>query len=87
MFGFFGKIKLSAAAVAKASDCNPFMAVATVMLFYVMFDIFEAGVEALIWGESFHHWLDPIFQLAFMAYSAVVVWECAIARVWKEQKT
>lgn len=87
MFGFLGKIKLSAAVLAKASDFNPFIAVATVMLFYIMFNMFEAGVETLIWGDRFHHWLDPLFHLAFIAYSGVAVWECAVARAWNEKKT
>jgi hypothetical protein len=68
----------SAMALARASKGNPVISTATVMLFYVMFNILEAGIEKLIFGERFEHWLDPAFQLAFMAYAAFSVYACAI---------
>ena len=71
-------------ALAKACDGNPVLSTTTVMLFYVMFNIFEAGIEKLIFGERFEHWLDPMFQLSFIAYSAYAVWWCALFNGSKE---
>lgn len=75
------KVKLSALAVAKSSDNCPFISTLTVMLFYIMFSVLAAGIEKLIFGEYFHHWMDPVFQLIFIAYAALVVWMCAIDRI------
>lgn len=68
----------SAYAVGLASKGNPIVGFLTVFLFWLMFSILEAGVEKLIWGARFVHWLDPIFMLAFMAYAGLVVWKCAV---------
>lgn len=71
-------------ALARASNGNPVISTATVMLFFVMFNMLEAGVEKLIFGERFEHWLDPVFMLAFIAYSAYAVWWCAVFNGSKE---
>ena len=71
------KIYHSAIVLARASGGNPVISTATVMLFYVMFNIAEAGAERLMFGERFEHWLDLVFQLAFMAYAAMSVYACA----------
>ena len=71
-------------ALAKASNGNPVISTATVMLFFVMFNMLEAGIEKLIFGERFEHWLDPFFMLAFIAYSAYAVWWCAVFNGSKE---
>lgn len=68
----------SAMNLARAAKGNPVISTATVMLFYVMFNFMEAMIETLIFGERFEHWLDPLFQLAFMAYAAFSVYACAI---------
>ena len=68
----------SARTLARASNGNPVISTATVMLFFLMFNSLEAGIEELIFGERFHHWLDPVFQLLFMAYAAFSVFACAI---------
>lgn len=73
--------------LAKASNGNPVISTATVMLFYVMFNLLEVSLETLIFGERFHHWLDPLFQLAFIAYSAYAVWWCAVFNGTKENIT
>ena len=70
--------------LAKASNGNPVLSTATVMLFYVMFSIFECGIEKLIFGERFEHWLDPVFQLCFIAYAAYAVFWCAVFNCNKE---
>lgn len=70
-------IKESAMALAAASDGSPVMSTLTVMLFYVMFNLVEAQIEKVFFGERFEHWLDPIFGLAFISYSAYAVWACA----------
>ena len=68
----------SAMALAKAANGNPVLSTATVMLFYVMFSVFEAGMERLLFGGRFEHWLDPAFQLAFIGYAAFSVYACAV---------
>lgn len=70
--------------LAKASNGNPVLSTATVILFYMMFSTFEAGIEKLIFGERFDHWLDPVFQLSFIAYAAYAVWWCAVFNSSKE---
>ncbi len=64
--------------LVKASNGNPVISTATVMLFFVMFNILEAGIEKLLFGERFEHWLDPFFMLAFITYSAYAVLGCAV---------
>ena len=64
--------------LVRASSGNPVLSTATILLFYVMFNLVLAGVEILIFGERFEHWLDPIFAMLFMAYSAYAVLWCAI---------
>jgi len=64
--------------LVRASSGNPVITTATILLFYVMFNTAEALIEKLIFGERFEHWLDPIFIMLFMCYSAYAVWWCAI---------
>tara|TARA_R100000657_G_C4578463_1_gene41558 strand:- start:159 stop:407 length:249 start_codon:yes stop_codon:yes gene_type:complete len=71
-------IENSAYALGLASKGNPFIAVVTVFVFWIMFSAMEAGIEKLIWGERFEHWLDPVFILIFMGYAGLAVWQCAI---------
>jgi len=78
------KLQKMTLALAKASNGNPVISTATVMLFFVMFNMLEAGIEKLIFGERFEHWLDPFFMLAFIAYSAYAVWWCAVFNGSKE---
>ena len=68
----------SGMALAKASKGNPVLSTATVMLFYLMFNILEAGIETLAFGQRFEHLLDPVFQLGFIAYAAFSVYACAV---------
>ncbi|MCP5004961.1 MAG: hypothetical protein GY941_13655 [Planctomycetes bacterium] len=65
-------------ALVRASNGCPAIATITVMLFYVMVNVLEAGIETLLYGDRFHHWLDPVLQLGFIAYSAYAVYWCAI---------
>jgi hypothetical protein len=64
--------------LARASDGNPILTTATVILFMLLFNVLEANVEKLIFGERFEHWLDPIFISAAIAYSAYAVYACAV---------
>lgn len=64
--------------IAAASRGNPVLAILSVMLFYLLFDLVEASIEKLIWGDAFSHWLDPIFAVFFMAFSGLTVWKCAV---------
>lgn len=72
------KFKEAFYVLAGASSGNPVLAVATIMLFYVMFNLLLAQLEKLIFGERFEHFLDPVFALFFIASSAYSVWWCAI---------
>jgi hypothetical protein len=78
------KLEKATFALAKASSGNPVLSTATVMLFYVMFNLLEANIEKLLFGERFEHWLDPILMLVFIAYSGYAVWWCAIFNASKE---
>lgn len=79
-------IKLITHALVRASDYNPIISTLTVILFYIMFNLIEGTIETLIWGDRFVHWLDPIFQIGFMAYAAYAVWVCAECQIEEELK-
>lgn len=70
-------IKKSLVILAKASKGNPATAALVVMLMYIMFNLFEGFVEFLLFDKRFEHWLDPIFVICFIAYSAASVLACA----------
>ena len=72
------KIQQATFRLAQACDGSPISTTIVVMLFYVMFSIFEATVETAIFGKRFEHLLDPFFQLAFIGYSAYAVYWCAV---------
>ena len=71
-------IKKSVLALAGASGGNPIMTTIVIFMFYLGFNGLEALVEALIFGHSFKHWLDPLFIGGFIAYSAYAVYGCAL---------
>jgi hypothetical protein len=54
--------------LAASSKGNPVLSVATIMLFFVFFNLFEASIEQLIWGERFNHILDPFFCDCFYGW-------------------
>ncbi len=72
------KFKKVSFALAMASEGNPVLTTITIMLFYVMINMLECQIERLIFGERFEHWLDPIIVLSCIAYSAYLVWACAV---------
>lgn len=71
-------LQKSSMTLAKSCQGNPVLSTATVMLFFVMFNLVLASLEKLIFGERFEHWLDPFFASAFIAYAAYGVWACAV---------
>lgn len=71
------KLQKGTLALARASKGNPVVSTATVILFFLMFNILEASIEKIIFGERFEHWLDPMFMVCFIAYAAYSVWWCA----------
>ena len=71
--------------LAAAAEGNPVTTTCVVGLFFLFFNILEATVEKLLFGERLEHWLDPIFVLCFIAYSAYAVMGCAIYNRTKEQ--
>lgn len=72
------KLQLATLRLAQACDGNPVSSTFVVMLFFIMFNFVEAGVEIAIFGKRFEHALDAVFALVFMAYSAYAVYWCAI---------
>ena len=64
--------------LAQACDGSPVSSTIVVMLFFIGFNRFEMSIETMIAGKPFHHFLDPVFALAFMAYAAYAVYYCAI---------
>lgn len=80
------KLKHSALMVAKASKGNPVIAVATIILFYVMFNTLESVVEILIFGKRFEHWLDVIFGIVFIGYAAYSVYWCGIYNLMQDSE-
>lgn len=71
-------ITAAGAKLAQASNGNPAVAVATVGLFYLLFNFVEATVEKVIFGERFEHFLDPLFGFAFIVFAGYSVVACAI---------
>ncbi|MGP9633742.1 hypothetical protein ACT3R7_11815 [Halomonas sp. AOP43-A1-21] len=71
-------IRLYAYAIAVAAQGQPVSAMITVAMHWLMFTVFEVAIEKLIWGESFQHWLDPIFNACFIGFAGMVVWQCAV---------
>ena len=71
-------ISKSAFSLATASKGNPVVSTATVILFFLIFNIIEASVETVIFGERFTHFLDPIFGVLFISYAAYCVESCAV---------
>lgn len=71
-----------------ANSCkgNPILTTCTIMLFYVMFNMVEAQIERLIFGERFEHWLDIVFQLCAIAYAAYAVYWCALYNNMKNKQ-
>jgi hypothetical protein len=63
--------------LVKASDGNPATTTITVMLFWLMFNIAESQVEALIFGKRFAHWFDVVVAAAFILYAGYAVVGCA----------
>lgn len=80
-------IHKSAMVLAKASDGNPLLSVGTVMLGFVMFNVFEALVETLVFGERFEHFLDVIFNMAAIAYAGYSVYACAIYNTAQRERS
>ena len=72
------KIQHATFRLAQSCDGNPVYSTLIVMLFFLMFNVVEATVEALIFGEPFKHFLDVVFQLAFIGYAAYAVYWCAV---------
>lgn len=57
---------------------NAVMAVILVFMHWLAFDWVEAQIEKQLFGESFPHALDVLFAAAFLAFSGLVIYRCAI---------
>lgn len=78
------KVKRSGYVLAAASLGNPVISTLAVMIFYLAFSVLEGVIEELLFGQPFKHWLDPLFILLFMAYSAMCVYYCAVFNAQRE---
>ena len=67
--------------LCKACDNNPIFTTVMIYLAMVFFNMLEAVVEELIFGEHFEHWLDPIFMGCFIAWAAYAVSVCAKLKI------
>lgn len=76
----FEYVRVSAVAVAQSCDYCPIKSTGLVFIYFLLFSLFEAGIEQLIFGDRFLHWLDPLFSGVFIAYAACTVWVCALRR-------
>ncbi|HUH57658.1 MAG TPA: hypothetical protein VL020_03990 [Pseudomonadales bacterium] len=74
MFDFIEK---SASILAESSNGSPITTTLVIMLFYIMFNVLEASIEKVIFGERFVHILDPVFGAMFIAYAGYAVMACA----------
>lgn len=79
------KIQLATYRLAQACDGSPISTTVVVMLFAVMFNVLEATAEKLIFGERFENFLDLVFLLGFIAYSAYAVCWCAVFNSYKNR--
>jgi len=68
---------------AQACEGNPVLSTATVLLFFVLFNFFEAAIEAIAFGKPLHHILDPFIAAAFIIYAAYAVYWCAVFNTHK----
>jgi len=68
----------SAMTIARSAGGNPVTATFVVILFVLGIQMVSVTVERLIWGERFEHWVDVVILVASIAYSAYVVYACAL---------
>lgn len=71
-------LRKSAHTLVAACKGDPVFTTITTGLFWLAFNCFEGMIEKLIFGERFEHWLDPVFALVFIAWSAYAVYWCAV---------
>lgn len=72
------KLQKATTILVASCDGNPILTTFVVCLFFCMFSVLGATVEALIFGSRFTHWIDVPFQLITICYSAYAVFYCAI---------
>lgn len=70
-----GCIDTSVDVLLSASNYSTLRALATLFVFYIAFNYLEAGIETLIFGNSFYHWFDPLIKIMFIAYGLLVVYK------------
>jgi len=71
----------SCMALAYASEGNPLRAVLTIFCFFLIFTLIEAGIETLVYGKHFLHWLDIFFLLGLFYYGLNVVKACTAYQI------
>jgi hypothetical protein len=63
--------------LVRANDGDPVKCVCLIVMFYFLFNLAEAQVEYMVFGERFTHWLDFVFIVSFITYAAYAVLLCA----------
>lgn len=69
-------IEDSSQGLAAASRGNPVTVVFIIAVAFIAFNLLEATIEKLIFGERFEHWLDPLFLMAFIWYAIICLIAC-----------
>lgn len=70
-------ILVAARLFARACDHNPLSCSVTLFIYFLMFNMMEAVIEKLLFGEPFAHALDIFFAACFIAFGVCSIWFCA----------
>ena len=66
-------------------DLSPIKTAVMILIAMFVFCVFECLFETLIFGESFDHWLDPIFIMFFVFWASHATHVCAVLKEGNEQ--
>lgn len=70
---------------AVESNGNYMLCFAHVWAYYFIFNLLEAGIEFIIFGERFEHALDYVFAIAFGILLFMCLWACSIYKQLMEK--
>lgn len=70
--------------IAETVNGSYLLATIIVHWYFVLFQLFESGVEHLIFGERFQHELDWFFLAAYFAYLILVLYTCHFYNKFKK---
>jgi hypothetical protein len=67
-------MKELAKAITELCGGSQLRIIACMFILYMVFNLFEAAVEAIIWGKPFSHRFDYLFMALFVGYTVYVVY-------------